>query len=198
MAAFNWPSLQGGERVPHRAPGGVGTSRNWGGGVNPFEVLTQQPTTPRRAAAPDLCLKRSEDSKAHRMLQMLMYQGPMTARELARAEQLPNSGFVGALLKHHIQVGRVTMVDGTYTINRDYSPTAQASSAGLRQLIEWHPVDSRLPDADLTVLVALKDDAEDVWLGYLDGETWRNAEGFPIKVTHWAEIPLPPSRRLAC
>ncbi len=56
----------------------------------------------------------------------------------------------------------------------------------------WTAVAARLPDADLTVLLAL-DDGE-VWPGYLDGDTWRYVTADPLgsRVTHWMDFPEPP------
>jgi hypothetical protein len=31
--------------------------------------------------------------------------------------------------------------------------------------------------------------SEPVWLGYLDGDTWRFVDGMPAAPTHWTEIP---------
>ena len=45
-----------------------------------------------------------------------------------------------------------------------------------------------LPDADLTVLITVADAAEPAWLGYLDGETWRDVDGMPVVVTHWSAM----------
>lgn len=57
----------------------------------------------------------------------------------------------------------------------------------------WTPVTAALPDADLTVLLALSDG--EVWQGYLDGETWRGVDNMPItgaRVTHWMHTPAHP------
>jgi hypothetical protein len=58
----------------------------------------------------------------------------------------------------------------------------------------WIPITESLPDADLTVLVATDPahHSEPVWLGYLDGDTWREANGEPAFVTHWRALPEPP------
>lgn len=59
--------------------------------------------------------------------------------------------------------------------------------------INWIPVSTRLPDADLTVLIALSDG--DVWTGYLDGDTWRDVGATPLeqgRVTYWADLPEHP------
>lgn len=58
--------------------------------------------------------------------------------------------------------------------------------------ITWRSVDDSLPDAERTVLVALLDSDEPVWLGYHDGDQWRDAEGFPVEVSAWAPLPKGP------
>ncbi len=54
---------------------------------------------------------------------------------------------------------------------------------------QWIDPDHTLPDSDMTVLICAPDSSEPVWLGFHDGECWRNVEGFPITVTGWAEMP---------
>lgn len=59
------------------------------------------------------------------------------------------------------------------------------------ELIEWHRVEN-LPDSDTTVLIIAGGDTE-VWLGYLDGDQWRDADGFRIdNVIYWAHVPSGP------
>ncbi|KLN54717.1 hypothetical protein [Variovorax paradoxus] len=56
-------------------------------------------------------------------------------------------------------------------------------------LVQWIPVGQGLPDSDLTVHITLGPGAsEPVWLGYLDGDTWRDIEGNEVEVTHWAQM----------
>ncbi|MHC1762889.1 MAG: hypothetical protein AB9869_01095 [Verrucomicrobiia bacterium] len=59
--------------------------------------------------------------------------------------------------------------------------------------ILWMPA-SIPPDADITVLIACADGDEPVWLGYLDGDTWRTVEGDQVTVSHWADMPMAPRR----
>lgn len=60
----------------------------------------------------------------------------------------------------------------------------------------WTPVAERLPDDDITVLIAVKDSDEPVWVGYHDGEDgWCSAsDAIPIDgmVTHWMPLPEAP------
>lgn len=58
------------------------------------------------------------------------------------------------------------------------------------EMIEWITPDDEMPDSDMTVFVTLKNAPEDVWIGWNDGENWRNvSDGMPISVTAWANIP---------
>ena len=60
----------------------------------------------------------------------------------------------------------------------------------------WQRVQDGPPDADITVLVALRKGSEPVWLGYFDGECWRAAEGGRLSgVTHWRDIIEGPVKR---
>ncbi len=56
----------------------------------------------------------------------------------------------------------------------------------------WIDAGKELPDAETTVLVCIRNADEPVWLGYYNGEEWKDVEGMAIDVTHWAEMPLPP------
>lgn len=58
----------------------------------------------------------------------------------------------------------------------------------LTETITWIPVAEGLPDADLTVQVVTEGCAEPTWLGYLDGDVWRDVENTEIVVTHWADM----------
>jgi hypothetical protein len=55
--------------------------------------------------------------------------------------------------------------------------------------IEWVPVAERLPDDETSVLVCTSGTAEPVWIGYRDGDAWRDSEGSEIEVVAWAEMP---------
>jgi hypothetical protein len=64
--------------------------------------------------------------------------------------------------------------------------------AAMSELIEWHRTDEVLPDSDMTVLIVQLYDPEP-WPGYLDGETWKTAEGFErADVVFWAAMPSGP------
>ena len=73
--------------------------------------------------------------------------------------------------------------------------TAIAQSVDQEREKPWTPVEAKLPDDSLLVLLALNDD--DVWPGYRDGDLWRYADAMPInveRVTHWMAMPAPPTR----
>jgi hypothetical protein len=60
----------------------------------------------------------------------------------------------------------------------------------------WIRVADELPDADETVLVYCPQSIEPVWLGFLDGEDWRDVSGTSLAEelpTHWMRMPVPPS-----
>lgn len=57
--------------------------------------------------------------------------------------------------------------------------------------VQWRPV-SDPPDSDLTVLVHCPQESEPVFVGWLDGDAWRDVHGMRIRVAHWADLPPPP------
>lgn len=60
----------------------------------------------------------------------------------------------------------------------------------LTETITFHDVTERLPATDDTVIVRLRNNEEPVWLGYHDGEQWRDTDGQPVEVVRWAERPV--------
>lgn len=55
--------------------------------------------------------------------------------------------------------------------------------------VTWVQVADGLPDADLTVNITLAEGSgEPVWLGYFDGEQWRDVEGAVVDVIAWAPM----------
>lgn len=60
------------------------------------------------------------------------------------------------------------------------------------ETISWQPVEMP-PDSDITVMIFPDADGE-VWLGWLDGELWRYADGMPANPTHWAHMPGGPTK----
>lgn len=59
----------------------------------------------------------------------------------------------------------------------------------------WIPVAERLPDDEITVLIALKHDDEPVWLGFHDESGWYSVDATPLRdrVTHWKPMPEGPN-----
>lgn len=59
--------------------------------------------------------------------------------------------------------------------------------------VEWVDAHEKLPDDDMTVLIAL-DDGE-VWTGFMDSGIWRyvSADEIEAEVIYWAEFPEPPN-----
>lgn len=58
---------------------------------------------------------------------------------------------------------------------------------------DWCAVDEELPDCDSTVLVFEAGEDDPVYLGYWDGEFWRDVHNTIRSVSHWMELPEPPS-----
>jgi hypothetical protein len=56
------------------------------------------------------------------------------------------------------------------------------------EVLTWRPVASP-PDSDTTVLLFDPAASEPVWLGYLDGDTWRFVDGMPAAPKFWAAMP---------
>lgn len=61
----------------------------------------------------------------------------------------------------------------------------------LTETITWRTPAEALPDSDLTVLVRMPDGwDEPVWLGFHDGEEWKDPDGMPIATPAlWADMP---------
>jgi hypothetical protein len=55
------------------------------------------------------------------------------------------------------------------------------------EAITLKPVPDK-PDSDTTVLLFDPAASEPVWLGYLDGDTWRFVDGIPAAPTFWSEM----------
>jgi len=57
----------------------------------------------------------------------------------------------------------------------------------------WNAVKDRLPDDEMTVLLALADG--EVWPGFREAGKWYYVSADPVgvEVWHWAEFPAPPS-----
>lgn len=64
----------------------------------------------------------------------------------------------------------------------------------IKETIEWHSTRISMPDSDITVLLFCPQLDCEVWIGYHDGEVWREVGSDTIdgRVTHWAHIPSGP------
>ncbi|MDP9990893.1 hypothetical protein J2W28_002063 [Variovorax boronicumulans] len=57
------------------------------------------------------------------------------------------------------------------------------------EVIVWTPVEQELPDSDLTVMITLAPGSDEpTWLGYHDGEKWRDVDGMVVEVAYWANM----------
>jgi hypothetical protein len=59
----------------------------------------------------------------------------------------------------------------------------------------WVRVQDRLPDDDSTVLIAIKDASEPVWMGWHDVDGWQSVDALQLggAVTHWRPLPEGPA-----
>jgi hypothetical protein len=57
----------------------------------------------------------------------------------------------------------------------------------------WISTKAEMPDSDQTVIVHSPGADEPVWLGFHDGETWRDVNTEQINVTHWLPLMEPPT-----
>jgi hypothetical protein len=60
----------------------------------------------------------------------------------------------------------------------------------LTEALNFYEPAERMPDSDLTVILRLRNNEEPVWLGFHDGEEWRDLDGQPVEVVRWAELPV--------
>lgn len=63
----------------------------------------------------------------------------------------------------------------------------------LREAARWIPVTERLPDDEMTVMIATTDCDEPVWLGWHADGGWCSVDAVPVRVTHWKPIPEAPN-----
>ena len=62
------------------------------------------------------------------------------------------------------------------------------------ETLTWIPVAERLPDDEINVLICTTGTAEPVWIGYRDGDVWRDTEGDEVDVVAWAAMPAGPAK----
>jgi ParB-like chromosome segregation protein Spo0J len=68
-----------------------------------------------------------------------------------------------------------------------------ARAPKLKLTIDLVPVGAKLPDADTTVFIVVAEG--ELWMGYLDGDTWRDTAGTPLghgRVVYWGAVPEVP------
>lgn len=158
-------------------------------------AMTSMATALRRRPVHHRPLEASATSTTGRMRIVLRDRGAQTAANLAEAVGLKDTGRVGALLKHDLQSGRVLFWHGEYQLNPDYVEAPRGVAVRKQsELITWIPVEQSLPDADITVHVALANNDEPTWLGHFDGDQWIDVSGTPVEVTHWAVMLAGPER----
>lgn len=58
---------------------------------------------------------------------------------------------------------------------------------------DWISTRTAVPDDDSTVLIHSLESDDPVWLGFKDGNVWRNLWGEALTVTHWMPLPNPPA-----
>lgn len=71
-------------------------------------------------------------------IRAMLQRGPATAREIANACDLKGSGFVGALLRHDVQKGKVFLSDGLYSWNYDYDDQEEEELRDAVKLLKKH------------------------------------------------------------
>lgn len=79
----------------------------------------------------------------------------------------------------------------------DERAAAEQREYQLEKRNRWIHVGERLPDDDITVLIALEDSDEPVWIGFHDEDGWHSAtSGEPLRdlVTHWQPMIEGPKR----
>lgn len=120
---------------------------------------------------------------------LLARRGALSARTIEQELRLP-AGRCSALMKHDVVIGRVRRYAGMYELVPGWRPRRQVVLEPGQEVIDWHEVGELLPDDETTVMVEVEDaESEPIWPGYLDGEQWRLADGMPVKVKRWAEMP---------
>jgi len=75
--------------------------------------------------------------------------------------------------------------------------STESRKLNMIEQIEWVPVGDQLPDAEIMVLVALQNDNEPCWPGYIgESDEWFYADGTRIindAPVYWAHLPGGPA-----
>ena len=71
--------------------------------------------------------------------------------------------------------------------------SALRAKAGHIEVVLWKSVQVERPDDDEAVLIFSAGSGETVWIGYRDGDVWREASAERVDgITHWARMPEGP------
>lgn len=138
-------------------------------------------------------------SQQHVKDMVILAEANSDVHQAVNAGEVSGTIAVGIVKKHGSKAGQViragleqAQASGKSKVTAGV--LAKQRGPSLKVTIEWIPVDIKLPDADLNVLIDVIDD--DVWMGYLDGDIWRDTAGTPLgtgRVRHWAHTPKAPS-----
>jgi hypothetical protein len=96
-------------------------------------------------------------------------------------------------MSQEIIIKTVTIDRKNRTVTEDR--THQGELAAPTWFGGWVDACKQLPDSDTTVLIHCPISDDPVWIGYHDGEMWRQIDGEALPddfVDHWAELPEPP------
>jgi len=99
-------------------------------------------------------------------------------------------------IETRIALRQITTSTWEATLQPKHKPSPEAVKAALSSvvLVDWKKVADQMPDSDETVLVYGPTLDPDVWLGYHDGECWRDVAGEKLEpVLAWAPLPEPPN-----
>lgn len=187
--------------------------------MNPFTQIadTLSARRTKRAEPQTGTTTGAKTNKTMALRDYLRDIGPATAVTLADEVGLDRVDLVSALLAKDLLRGRIERVGAEYRFNHQYDDmvragqqdmaqtlrragwtvtppaTSDAKDGPFTETITWFDVtaDGPMPDAFETVLCELEDNAEPVWAGCWDGDSWCDSDcvPFPGLVTAWARMP---------
>lgn len=80
----------------------------------------------------------------------------------------------------------------------DHELAAMEAVYATLKALKWIPVEERLPDDDVSVMIAVGGETgEPVWIGWHDGDGWHDTSGAPCQVTAWKDLPAEPEQDAA-
>jgi ParB-like chromosome segregation protein Spo0J len=144
---------------------------------------------------------RTGKSGEHVRNMILLGEANSDVHQLVNAGQISGTAAVAVIKEHGSKAGQVirkslqqVQASGKSKVTTGVLAKHRAArTPKLKVTLEWIAVDTKLPDDDTLVLLALNDD--DVWTGYRDGNIWRYADAMPLtaeRVTHWMHMPAVP------